>query len=147
MVRAAIGPVASNHGANSSAPEIDVDVTYEIMVENDGSRLMAAAGGNGNSGFVFIATNSGAAWKLIATNIVGGLTARPWIGVASSADGSKLAAVSDSPSPLGLITSTDSGDLPNWTDISNVPVSNFTNLENQVALPSTSGNSFFRLKH
>jgi hypothetical protein len=40
-----------------------------------------------------------------------------------------------------------SPDLSNWTDMTNVPVLNFTNLENQVALPSPVGNSFFRLKH
>ena len=84
-----------------------------IASSADGSRLVAAAGGNGNSGFIFISTNSGAAWKLTATNIVSGLVAHPWISVASSADGSKLAAVSDAPSPLGLITSTNSG--ATWT--------------------------------
>ena len=35
--------------------------------------------------------------------------------------------------------------LMNWTDVTNVPFPNFTNLENQVALPSPVGNSFFRL--
>jgi hypothetical protein len=40
-----------------------------------------------------------------------------------------------------------SPDLLNWTDMTNVPFPNFTNLENQVALPSPVENSFFRLKH
>ena len=159
-----------------------------------------------------------------ATNIPTGLTAHPWIYVASSADGSRLAAVSDITSPLGvLITSTNSGatwtnvvhvfpsltwnavalsadgaklvatvgypsvgpiyvsqttpvpvlslapvngqptvswiipsldftlqqspDLLSWTDVTNQPVLNLTNLQNQVVLPPPAGNSFFRLMH
>jgi DNA-binding beta-propeller fold protein YncE len=194
-----------------------------IASSADGSKLIAAAGGNGETGFIFISTNSGAAWKLTGTNIFAGLAAHPWIGVASSADGSKLAAVSDEASfPFGvLITSTNSGatwttnavpfldwnavalsadgaklvatvgwpsigpiyvsqttpapvlnlsasdndtviswiipsldftlqqspDLLNWTDLTNQPVLNLTNLQNQVALPAPGGNSFFRLMH
>jgi hypothetical protein len=192
-----------------------------IASSADGSKLIAAVGGNGFSGFIFISTNSGAAWAVTATNIVDGLAAHPWIGVASSADGSRLAAVSDAPGPLGLITSTNSGatwttnavpyldwnavalsadgaelvatvgypstgpiyvsqttpspvmnlsasdndtviswiipsldftlqqspDLLGWTDVTNQPVLNLTNLQNQVTLPPTDGNSFFRLMH
>ena len=190
-----------------------------IATSANGSKLIAAAGGNNTVGYIFISTNSGAAWKLTATNIVGGFTARPWISVASSADGSKLAAVSDA-TPLGIvITSTNSGatwttnavpfldwnavalsadgaklvatvgypstgpiyvsqttpapvlnlsasdniiswiipsldftlqqspDLRNWTDVTNQPALNLMNLQNQIILPSSGGNSFFRLKH
>jgi DNA-binding beta-propeller fold protein YncE len=192
-----------------------------IASSADGSKLIAAAGGNGAAGFIFISTNSGAAWTVTATNIPSGLIAHPWIYVASSADGSKLAAVADVASPLGVvITSTNSGatwttnavpnltwnavalsadgarmvvtvgypsyvgpiyttqttpspvlnlsapnnviswiipsldftlqqspDLMNWTDVTNLPVLNLTNLQNQVTLPPTDGNSFFRLMH
>jgi uncharacterized repeat protein (TIGR03803 family) len=191
-----------------------------IASSADGSKLVAAGCHYGNPGFIFISTNSGAAWKLTATNTVSGLVAHPWIGVASSADGSKLAAVSDIASPLGVvITSANSGatwttnavpfldwnavalsadgaklvasvgypsigpiyisqttpapvmnlsasdnviswiipsldftlqespDLLNWTDVTNPPVLNLTNLQNQVTLPSPDGNSFFRLMH
>ena len=197
-----------------------------IASSADGSRLVAAAGGNGSSGFIFISTNSGAAWTVTATNIPSGLTAHPWTYVASSADGSRLAAVSAAPGPFGetgvlsvLITSTNSGttwtmnavplldwnavalsadgnklaasvegpsggliyvsqttpapilnlsaidnviswlipsldftlqqspDLLSWTDVTNPPVLNLTNLQNQVTLPPPVGNSFFRLKH
>ncbi len=192
-----------------------------IASSADGSKLIAATGANGASGFIFISTNSGAAWKLTATNIPSGLFAHPWIGVASSGDGSKLAAVSDVANPpFGVvITSTNSGatwttnavpfldwnavalsadgaklvatvgypstgpiyvsqttpvpvlnlsspddviswiipsldftlqqspDLLNWTDVTNPPVLNLTNLQNQVTLPSPDGNNFFRLMH
>jgi DNA-binding beta-propeller fold protein YncE len=192
-----------------------------IASSADGSKLIASAGGNGETGYIFISTNSGVAWKLTGTNIFAGITAHPWISVASSADGSILAAVSDEAGyPFGVvITSTNSGvtwatnaapyftwnavalsadgaklvatvgypstgpiyvsqrtpapvlnlpapdnviswiipsldftlqqspDLLNWTDMTNVPVLNLTNLENQVLLPSPARNSFFRLSH
>jgi sugar lactone lactonase YvrE len=208
-------PVGSPQGIQSA--------WSSIASSADGGKLIAAAGGNGASGFIFISTNSGAAWKLAATNIFEGLLAHPWIGVASSADGSKLAAVSDvANSPFGVvITSTNSGatwttnavpyltwnavalsadgnklmasagypsagpiyvwqttpspvlnlsapdndtaiswlipsldftlqqspDLTSWTDVTNQPVLNLTNLQNQVVLPPADGNSFFRLVH
>ena len=208
-------PVGSPQGIQSA--------WSSIASSANGGKLIAAAGGNGASGFIFISTNSGAAWKLTATNIFFGLSAHPWIGVASSADGSKLAAVSDvANSPFGvIITSTNSGatwttnavpyltwnavalsadgnklmasvgypsagpiyvsqttpspvlnlsasdndtaiswlipsldftlqqspDLLNWTDVTNPPVLNLTNLQNQVVLPPADGNSFFRLVH
>ena len=200
-----------------------VQVNWSSIASSaDGSKLIAAAGGGGNSGYIFVSTNSGAVWQLTATNIVSGLVAHPWISVASSADGSKLAAVSDQTGPSGVvITSTNSGatwttnavpfltwnavalsadgaklvatvgypstgpiyvsqttpspvlnlsasdngtaiswlipsldftlqqspDLMNWTDVTNPPVLNLTNLQNQVTLPPPDGNSFLRLKH
>jgi hypothetical protein len=33
----------------------------------------------------------------------------------------------------------------NWTALTNVPVLNLTNLQEQVSLPATNGNGFFRL--
>jgi hypothetical protein len=40
-----------------------------------------------------------------------------------------------------------SPDLSSWTDVTNRPVLNLTNLQNQVVLPPPNGNSFFRLTH
>jgi hypothetical protein len=40
-----------------------------------------------------------------------------------------------------------SPDLSSWTDMTNLPVLSLTNLQNQVALPASGGNSFFRLMH
>jgi DNA-binding beta-propeller fold protein YncE len=190
-----------------------------IASSADGSRLIAAGGGYNSPGYIFDSTNFGAAWRLTATNVTPGLGHNQWIGVASSADGSKLAAVSESGLPGGVITSSDSGatwttnavpnltwnavalsadgaklvvtvgypsyvgpifttqttpspmlnlsaadnaiswivpsldftlqqspDLSSWTDVTNLPVLNLTNLQNQVTLPSD-GTSFFRLLH
>jgi hypothetical protein len=192
-----------------------------IASSADGNKLIAAAGGNnGAPGYIFLSTNSGASWTVTATNILPSHGDNKWISVASSADGSKLAAVSESGLPGGVITSTDSGatwitnsvpnltwnavalsadgarmvvtvgypsnvgpiyttqttpspvlnlsasdnviswiipsldftlqqspDLSNWTDVTNLPVLNLTNLQNQVVLPPPDGNSFFRLVH
>jgi hypothetical protein len=35
---------------------------------------------------------------------------------------------------------------PNWTDVTNTPVLNLTNLQNQVVVPLLMSNQFFRLK-
>jgi hypothetical protein len=40
-----------------------------------------------------------------------------------------------------------SSNLTSWTDVTNQPVLNLTNLQNQVVLPPPNGNSFFRLTH
>jgi hypothetical protein len=36
--------------------------------------------------------------------------------------------------------------MANWTDVTNPPTLNLTNLQNQVALPLPAGNVFYRLK-
>jgi hypothetical protein len=35
----------------------------------------------------------------------------------------------------------------NWTDVTNRPALNFTNLQYQVLVPTSAGNRFYRLKH
>jgi hypothetical protein len=37
-------------------------------------------------------------------------------------------------------------DLSNWTDLSNTPILNLTNLQNEVTLPFSGGEGFYRLK-
>ena len=72
-----------------------------IASSADGSRLVAAGGGTLGSGYIFISTNFGAAWTLTATNLQPSHGYSEWIYVASSADGSKLAAVSELGAPEG----------------------------------------------
>ena len=80
-----------------------------IASSADGSKLVAAGAGASGPGYIFISTNFGAAWTLTATNVLPSHGFSAWIYVASSADGSKLAAVSESDTPGGVITSTNSG--------------------------------------
>jgi hypothetical protein len=35
----------------------------------------------------------------------------------------------------------------NWTDVTNTPALNLTNLQYQVMVPASAGNRFYRLKH
>ena len=96
-----------------------------------------------------------------------------WAAVASSADGNKLVAVTvgggiytlqTTPSPQLNLTpaSTNftlawtvpatnfvlqqSSDLLAWADVTNAPVLNLPNLQNQVTLPRSGNQSFYRLK-
>ena len=116
---------------------------------------------------IYTSTNSGATWKL--NNVPTSLGKS----VAFSSDGTKLVAaihgggiwISQSePAPSmqimptqsdlklsWLVPSTNfvlqqSADLSSWTDLTNQPVLNLTNLQDEVALPLSGSNSFFRLK-
>ena len=140
----------------------------------DGKILMVSGTGFGAPCPLCISTNSGATWT-INTN-------ENWAGVACSADGGALVAVSASdanfdgnsgaiyrsqsirsslmsaaPSGDGLlvswpIPSTDfvleqSGDLDNWSAVTNAPVLNMANLQEEVLVSATNGAGFYRLVH
>jgi hypothetical protein len=128
----------------------------------DGTKLVAVSQKTG----IYSSTDSGQTW--ISNN------APPliWQAVASSADGTKLFAVVHNggiwtlqitPTPLMHILSTNhlilswiipstnfvlqsSTNLGNWMDLTNEPVINLTNLQDQVVLPRPGSNVFFRLK-
>jgi hypothetical protein len=129
----------------------------------DGTKLVAAPDG----GQVYTSTDSGATW--IAADVPN----KDWSSVACSADGSKLFAVVNgggiwtsqtTPAPQMNITPTNgnltaswiipstnfviqqSSDLQNWADLSNQPVLNLTNLQDEVSIPSPGRNVFYRLK-
>lgn len=134
----------------------------------DGNRLVAVAQG----GIIYTSTNCGATWIL---NSFPDPSAVLW-SVASSADGGKLAAgvgfgggiytCQTTPAPVlniipassnlafsWVVPSTDfvlqqNSDLTttNWTDVTNTPTLNLTNLQNQVILSPSGSNAFYRLK-
>jgi photosystem II stability/assembly factor-like uncharacterized protein len=133
-----------------------------IAISADG-KYVAITGINSK---IYTSTNSGVTW--VTDNVPSG-----WYGIASSADGLRLVAISAFgpgiwigqyvPSPrlkltpssgnIGLswtIPSTNfvlqqSFDLYNWSVVTNAPVLNLNNLQNQVALPASNGSAFFRL--
>jgi hypothetical protein len=119
------------------------------------------------SDHIYTSTDGGVTWQ---TN----LATAQWLGAAVSADGDEMAAVGSgqgtwigrlTPSPqlniqwqnsnVGLswlIPSTNfvlqqSADLssPGWTTVSSNPTLNFTNLQQEITVPSTESNAFFRL--
>jgi hypothetical protein len=167
--------VSTNSGiawAKTSAPATN---WIAIASSANGSRLVAVAGGIKNlqqlvvTGPIYTSTNSGMTW---ASNSV---PVQYWISVASSADGTKLVAVArgggiwtsqSTPAPQlnlaplssnlavsWIIPSTDfmlqqNLDLTttNWTDLTNTPGLNLTNLQDEVILTPTNSSSFYRLK-
>jgi photosystem II stability/assembly factor-like uncharacterized protein len=139
---------------------------YPIVASSaDGSTLIEVmippAAGN-----IYISRDSGINW--IPTSAPD----KSWRAIASSADGSRLvAAVSGggiwtaqtTPSPrLNVALSNDfviswvipstnfvlqqSSDLSSWKKVTNTPILNLTNLEDQVFLPLPASNSFYRLE-
>jgi photosystem II stability/assembly factor-like uncharacterized protein len=125
----------------------------------DGSRLVVGD---------HISTNFGASWTPSGAP-------EDWVSIASSADGTKLVAAGtrggiytwqSMPAPVLHIASVntslvlswivpridfvlqENSDLStNWTDVTNRPALNFTNLQYQVLVPTSAGNRFYRLKH
>jgi photosystem II stability/assembly factor-like uncharacterized protein len=139
-----------------------------VALSADGNKIVAVT----QDPVVFISTDFGTSW--VTTSLPGGGSGLYFQSVASSADGGKLitgsllgqlAFVSQSicppqmslaPLPANLsvswiIPSTNfvlqqSFDLTEWTDLTNSPALNLTNLQNQVALPLSASNGFYRLK-
>jgi hypothetical protein len=131
----------------------------------DGSKLVAGTG----DGLIYISTDSGITWML-STNLGPNETI---VSIASSSDGDKLVLVVNDggiwtsqtmPSPqLNLASSNtnlalswtipstnfvlqQSSDLISWSDVTNAPALNPTNLQNQVMLPPSNSSGFYRLK-
>jgi hypothetical protein len=136
---------------------------HHLATSPDGSKLIVVASG----GAIYTSTNTGINW---ASNSV---PLTNWISAASSADGNTLIAaihgggiwISQTVSlpqlnftPTNgsfklswLIPSTNfvmqqSSDLATWSNVTNAPVLNLTNLQNEVILPMTNNSGFYRLK-
>lgn len=127
-------------------------------------------GGPSISGLIYSSTNSGATWVSNSAPV------QNWTSVTSSSDGGKLVAVAGSFNGGGIWTSQttpvpqmnltpangnltfswivpstnfvmqQSSDLSSWTDVTNSPVLNLTNLQNQVTLAPSNSSGFYRLK-
>lgn len=121
---------------------------------------------------LFTSSDGGLTWVSNLSACVGPVSSCSWGGAAVSADGCEFMAADgfvwagyNTPSPQLNIQSSDQAlnlswlipstnfvlqqnpDLTttNWTAISNTPVLNFTNLQQQVSVPSSPSNTFFRL--
>jgi len=128
----------------------------------DGSRLLVT-----DDNQIFASTNNGSTWVVASPN-------KQWFALASSADGDEWLATTipngriltcqTTPSPQlnltlsgsnltasWIIPSTNfvlqqSADLSNWTDLTNSPVLNLTNLQEEVVLSPTNSSGFYRLR-
>jgi DNA-binding beta-propeller fold protein YncE len=167
--------LSTNAGVNWTKTMLPTNNWNSVAESADGSKAVALANSGSatfgvGKGGIWTSTDSGNTW--ISNNV----PSASWTCAAMSADGNEFVASMGNPSIAGGIyvsqttpvpvltlsasdntliswmvpslnfTLQQSSDLSNWTDMTNVPVLNFTNLENQVALPSPGGNSFFRLK-
>jgi len=138
-----------------------------VAMSSDGNKIVAVAGSSGLPSLIYTSTNFGVNWT--AANV----PSTNWISVASSVDGNQLVAAvrgggiwisQTTPSPQLNLTPTNnsfklswlipstnfvmqqSSDLASWSDVTNAPVLNLTNLQNEVILPPTNSSSFYRLK-
>ena len=160
---------STNSGATWVSNNVPDNLWEGVASSADGSRLIVT--GQGNPSGIYTSTNSGATWT--SNNIPAPPTYSIY-SIASSADGSILMAGGDgggiytlqttvspqlnlAPSSTNLtllawtVPSTNfvlqqSADLSAWLDVTNPPVLNLTNLQNQVTLTLSNPASFFRLK-
>ena len=140
-----------------------------LALSADGNTIVAGSEG-GHTSDIFVSRDFGVTWtsNLLSSDFFNGYVNF----VASSADGGKLIAgtlsgllyISQSVSSPHLelkvsnnldlnwtIPSTNfvlqkSSNLSAWANVTNLPTLNLTNLQNQVTLPMTSSNVFYRLK-
>ncbi len=165
--------ISTNAGTTWTQTSAPATNWIALASSADGSRLVAVAGGSHNlqnpiyTGPIYTSTNSGATW------VSNSVPAQYWTSVASSADGNKLVAVvtgggiwtsqstpelqlnikpaSNNLALFWIVPSTNfvmqqSSDLSSWMDMSNPPVLNLTNLQDEVVLSPPGGNTFYRLK-
>jgi hypothetical protein len=160
---------STNSGVIWTVTSAPTNYWDSVASSADGIKLVAVGDGQ-NTGKVcpiFTSTNSGITWT---SNSVP--TSFYWSSVASSADGNRLAAtpygspiytLQITPSPQlniasysnnmdfsWLVPSTyfvleQSFDLTSWSNITNAPTLNLTNLQNQVTISPTNSRGFFRL--
>jgi hypothetical protein len=154
---------STNSGGSWNSNTMPRQVWNSLACSADGSKLVAASTSYQT---IFTSADGGSTW--VSNNV----PKISWWSVASSADGNSLVAVANNngiyisqttPSPqmsLGYsngvlalawtVPSTNfvlqsSADLSTWMDVTNQAVLNLTNLQNEVSLPVSSSNAFFRL--
>jgi hypothetical protein len=157
---------STNYGVvwNSNSPAFETNSCNGVSVSADGTKWLAAY----SDGKIFFSTNQGVVW-IEETSPTGN-----WVDITMSADENRWAGIGgnniyttySTPNPnlnLGhntnsailswTIPSTNfvlqqSSDLSttNWSVVTNPPVLNLTNLQDQVTLPAPAASGFYRLK-
>ena len=167
----ALGHLFSSTDAGRTWVSNNVAAGYwnSVALSADGNTMIAGGQSVSNSD-LYVSTNFGASGGLLnlASDFAGYLA-----GVATSADGGKLFAASlggliytaqMTPSPKLQLTSSftnltlvwtlpstnfvlqQSADLTSWSNVTNPPALNLTNLQNEVTLTPSNSSGFFRLK-
>lgn len=166
---------STNSGVTWKTNDVPLLSWQNVALSADGAKIVAAAWYSSGvpSGPIFTSTNSGLTWisnnlpnlvwqGVICSadgNMMGAISAGTnatsigkgsiWISQTTPAPSLSLAPTNGLQLSW-LIPSTNfvlqqSSDLANWSAVTNVPVLNLTNLQNQVTLPLSEGNAFFRL--
>jgi hypothetical protein len=159
--------ISTNSGTTWTETGAPSNYWDSVASSADGARLIAGAGSS-LGGSIYTSTDYGVTWmsNSVPTNYW-------WRSVASSADGNELVAVSSGvytlrTTPMPVLNMTPAGDnltvswlvpstnfvlqqnsdltTTNWTVMTNAPVLNLTNLQNQVILSPSGSNAFYRLK-
>lgn len=138
-----------------------------VACSADGTKLVAVTGGYYGSGPIYVSTNAGESWSSNSA------PTEQWTSVATSADGQQLVAAcqngiyisQSTPSPLlnmtlcggnvilswtvpsrDFVLQQSSGLTPtDWKDVTNTPVLNLTNLQEQVVLSPSNSGGYYRL--
>lgn len=165
--------VSTNSGTNWSLSNAANYQWSSVASSADGKTLLAVAHYDNTAQHavpINISTNGGNLW----TQDISAGSTNIWHFITTSADGAKSAAISiadgggiwtaktlSSPTlhiqmsgglkfswaiPSTNFVLQQSADLASWSDVTDVPVLNLTNLQNQVTLPLSGANSFYRLK-
>jgi len=159
------GGIATSDNSGASWTETSAPVANWVCVASsaDGRTLVAAVDG----GLIYTSADGGVSWAPTdapSTN---------WQSVVASADGGKLFAGNASgeiwisqtiaPPCLSLVSSLSnltlawtvssadfllqqSTNLTSWENLTNMPLLNLTNMQNQVTIPRSNGRDFYRLK-
>ena len=161
---------STNSGATWVSNNVPDGVWDGVASSADGSRLVAVGQGNAE---IYTSTNAGATWisngvpsqiwygvassadgnKLVAVSVFG-TGSNPGNILTSYSTPSPQLNLTSSPANLTLawtVPSTNfvlqqSADLSSWSPVTNPPVLNLTNLQNQVTLSPSNSTGFFRLK-
>jgi len=158
---------STNSGATWITNNVPSINWFCVASSADGSKLAAVCEGGGiytstNSGTIWTSNNiSSQDWWTVATSADGNKLVAG--ALPQSSDGGIF--TSYSPSTLSMSTILTNGnltlswtvsstnfilqqscDLFAWTDLTNTPVLNLTNLQNEITVPMSSGNNFYRLK-
>jgi hypothetical protein len=142
-------------------------VWYSVASSADGSKSVASG-----SGGIYVSTNSGSTWVQTGASgeywpsVASSTDGNKLVAAAGlfAVGGDRIYTLDFTPSPYLNITSTNgalafswiipstnfvlqqSSDLSTWTDLTNTPVLNLTNLQNELVLSPTSSSGFYRLK-
>ena len=165
--------VSTNSGitwTQTSAPFIP---WFSVASSADGTKLAAAASGAyGSSGPIYTSTNSGATWTPSGAPYAGWTSIASSadgnkLAAACYAVNTGIYTLQTTPTPVLSFTPSISNAVvawtipsmnfmlqqnsnlvtTNWTDVPTPPVLNLTNLQNQVIVSPTNGNTFYLLKH